>query len=368
MEVKQIYGIVNEAAAQSIGSDAIKAIDTNSFVALGQQVLSSNDNVEGFNNTLVMRIARTVISFRKYQSRLKPIVFDDIRWGGIAQKIKAEMPEAVEDDAYELVDGESIDMYVIRKPKFSQKFFVNTTPYSFFATIQRFQLKRAFLSPEKFGAFLAALYGEIQNKIDLTFENLGYLTMGNYMANAKDTQIINLVTKYNTESNENVTPGPGALFNPAFLRYAVAQMNLYSLRMEDMSKLYNDGTETRHTPKKYQIFAAVADFVEYMRTVVQWEAFHSEYVEKKTSIVVPRWQSPDKPMSIKVTDSAGTEKNIDNIVGFIYDRDALGVYRKEQEVLTTPVNARGRYTNTFYHEEHMWFNDMSENGLIFTLN
>lgn len=368
MATTQIYTLVNEVNSQIMGEKAIAAVDTNSFVSLGQQVLSSQDNVENFTNTLVERIARTIISYRMYNSRLKPIVFDDIRWGAIVQKLKVEMPEAIEDEAYDLVDGESVDMYIIKKPKVHQKFFVTRTPYSFFITIQRWQLKRAFLSEAAMGSFISAVFGEVQNKLELTFESLGYLAMDNFIANVTPAQTINLVTMYNAAAGKTVPTGEGALFDGDFLRYAISTMNKYAFRMESMGSLYNAEGYTRHTPMAYQRFVAITDFIEAMKSVVQWQAFHEQYVSKAATIEIPHWQSAQSPLDINVTDKNGTATTINNIVGFIHDRDALGTYRKEEETLTTPVNARGRYTNTFWHEEQMWFNDLSENALVFTLN
>ena len=52
----------------------------------------------------------------------------------------------------------------------------------------------------------------------------------------------------------------------------------------------------------------------------------------------------------------------------IHDRDALGVYKIDEDVLTTPVNAAGAYYNTYWHEKQLRFIDLSENIVIFTLN
>lgn len=367
MAATQIYTIVNEINSQRMGEKAIAVVDTNSFISLGNEILSSQDNTEGFLNTLVQRIAFTIVSYRLYQSILSPIVFGEIEWGAIVQKIKVEMPEAVADDAYDLVDGQSVDMYIVKKPKVHQKFFVNTTPYSFFVTIQRWQLRRAFTSESAFGAFISAIFGEIRNKLELTFESLGYLAIDNFIANVKTPQTVNLVSMYNSATSKTLT-AQTALFDNAFLRFAISTMNKVAFRMRTMSKVYNAEGYERHSPLADQRFLTMVDFNEAMKSVVQYEAFHTEYVSKVSNIVLPHWQNAESPFDIDVTDESGTETKISNIIGFIHDRDALGIYRKEQEVLTTPVNARGRYTNTFYHEEQMWFNDPSENGVVFTLN
>lgn len=372
METNQIYSLVNKIAKETIGSDAIDATDTSSLVALGNLVLSSSANTENFMNALVQRIGRTIISYRKYTSKLRGLVKDDMEWGAIVQKIKVSMPEMIEDKSYDLEDGKSVDMYVVQKPKAKQKFFAIRTPYSMFITMQEWQLKEAFTSASTMGSFISAIFGEVQNALELGIENLGRLTMANYMALTGDSQRIHLLSDYN-EIMGTTLNADQAKMNEAFLRYAIGQMNLYSNRLENMSVLYNTEGEVRHTPKSAQVFAILDEIEMLMQTQVQYAAFHDQYVKREANISVPYWQGASNPYGIELTvqdseKSSTKGVSMNNIIGFLFDRDALGTYRQEESVLTTPVNARGRYANTFWHEKQLWFNDLSENGIIFCLD
>lgn len=376
MEVNQIYELVNAIAKQTMGETAIEATDTATLVALGDTILSSTLMTEGFMNTLVERIGRTIVSFRKYSSQLAPIIKDDMEWGAIVQKIKVEMPEVIEDATYSLEDGKSVDMYIVRKPKAKQKFFAIRTPYSCYVSIQQKQLKAAFLNPTAMGSFISAVFGEIRNKLELSIENNSRLCIANFMALTGASQQINLVSMYNAIKGTNIT-AESALYDEGFLRYAIGQMNMYSKKMRTMSTLYNKEKFVRFTPDDSQMFGLINEFQTAMETQVQYAAFHDDYVKKGANIEVPYWQSAQNPydISLKVRDGSEADGSIKkkaveikNIIGFLFDKEALGSYRHEEEVLTTPVNARGRYANTFWHEDQMWFNDLSENGIIFTLN
>ena len=368
MDTQQLFGIVNDVAKQTMGNEDIDVVDTASLVALGDSVLSSTTNTEAFLNTLVQRIGKTIISYRPYSSKLTLLDVGDMEFGQIMQKTKTQMPIAIQDDTYNLVDGESLDMYVVSKPEVHQKLFVKRTPLAFMKTFQTKPLKEAFLSAEAMGNFVASIFGEIRNAIELSQENLGRLTMANYMANASEQQIYNLVTMYNDTHTDTVTAGEKALQNEAFLRYALQVMKNVAYGMETMSELYNDGTEQRHTPRELQRIASIIQFRSALETNVDYAAFNESYVKLTSDIIVPYWQAAKSPFDIEVTDEEGNEKTIENVVAFIHDRDALGTYRKEEEVLTTPVNARGRYYNTYYHIDNLYFNDYSENGVVFTLN
>ena len=374
MDTNQIYELVNDVALQTMGESALQASDTASLVAMGNAVLSSSSNTEAFIDTLVQRIGRTMISYRPYKSQLGLMAVSDMTMGAIMQKIKVKMPSAVEDVTTQLIDGQSIDQYIISKPKATQKLFVKRTPYTFFITIQKKWLREAFTSEVAMGSFITAIYGEVENALELSQENLARLCMANFMAtiSTSTNRVINLVTEYNTLKDASLDED-NALLDEGFLRYALGRMNNISKKMKTMSVLYNDGTETRHSPEGDQRFVSLVDFQTALETQVQWAAFHEQYVKKQNGIEVPYWQAAQSPMNIDLIiegDDAEQEESttLSNIVAFIHDRDALGTYRKEVEVATTPLNARGMYTNQFWHMNDLYFNDISENGVIFTLN
>lgn len=374
MDTNQIYSIVNDVCEQTMGESALAATDTASLVAMGNAILSSSTNTEAFIDTLVQRIGRTMISYRPYKSKLGLMAVSDMTMGAIMQKIKVKMPEAVEDVTTQLVDGQSIDQYIVSKPKATQKLFVKRTPYTFYITIQKKWLREAFTSETAMGSFISAIYGEVENKLELSQENLARLCMANFMAtiSTDGNRVINLVTLYNSASGESVSAAD-ALINEKFLRFALGIMNNVSRKMETMSVLYNDGSETRHSPASDQRFVSIIDFQTALETQVQWAAFHDKYVQKQNGIEVPYWQAAQTPYNIDLViegDDAEQEESttLSNIVAFIHDRDALGTYRKEVEIATTPLNARGLYTNQFWHMNDLYFNDITENGVIFTLN
>ena len=369
MNTTQLYEIVNDVAKQSMGTEDISVLDTSSLIAFGDSVLSSQTNTEAFLNTLVQRIGKTIISYRPYTSKLSLLDVGDMEFGQIMQKTKTQMPVAIEDDTYNLVDGESLDMYVVSKPEVHQKLFVKRTPLAYMKTFQTKPLKEAFNSEEAMGNFIASIFGEIRNAIELSQENLGRLTMASYMANAAQNQVYPLVTLYNTATGSTVPTGPDALLVNEFLRFALMKIKNVCYKMETMSTLYNDGTEQRHTPRELQRVVSLVDFLTALETQVEYAAFHENYVKMASGIEVPYWQAEKSPFDIQVTgEDSEDEKTLSNVVAFVHDRDALGTYRKEEEVLTTPVNARGRYYNTYYHIDNLYFNDLSENGAVFTLN
>ena len=382
MEVNQVYPIVNSVFKQMTGREDIQAVDTASLVAMGSTIENLGQK-DLWLNTLDRRIGYTIDGYRVYNNKFSDLNRNQIEWGAIVQKITSEMPEAVYDKMPDVgkMDGQSVDHYIINNPKVHQRLFDKETPYSFFITIQDKYLKEAFLSSSAMAAFINQIFGKVQNKIEFTNEELARMCVANFILNLKNYQHYHLVSMYNATGPAVSVTTQTARYDADFLRWATGIMNNVSAKMESMSALYNSDGFTRFTPKKNQKFYMIADFLTMLETVVSYAAFNPQYVTARADILLPYWQASkniNDPTSwesittIKgtVTDSKGThvEKTLNNLIGVLFDYDALGTFREEQMVLTTPVNARAAYYNTFWHENQLWFNDMSENGVAFFLD
>lgn len=370
MDTNQIYELVNSVTAQAFGNTDIVATDATGLVSLGNMVLDSAQATECFVNTLVQRIGRTIYHYRAYRNKLQGIIIEsDMEWGAILQKIEVELPDAVTDDAYDLVDGESVDPWIISKPKTHQKLFVGRNPFMFKITISRKLLKEAFLSESAMGGFISVIFGKVRNMIEASYEDLARTAICAAVAEgAGNRNRINLRTMYNQETGQTIS-GAAALHDKDFLAWTVGRINLYSDYLTDMSSLYNDGSTETFTPKEDQRLTVLSSFQRSLETVTQYQAFHDGYVKLNNYDVINFWQSAQKPDRIQTTKiSDGSAFSQQNIVAVLHDRDAVGVYQIEEEVLTTPVNARGLYYNTFYHIMKNMFLDTSENIITFTLN
>lgn len=371
MNTNQIYGLVNSVASQALGSSAIAAVDATGLVSLGDAVLSSATNTENFVNTLCQRIGRTIYHYRAYRNKLRGIILEnDMEWGAILQKIDMELPAAVNDDAYDLIDGQSIDPWIIAKPSVSQKLFVGRNPYMFKITISRKTLKEAFLSESAMGSFISFVFGKIRNMIEVSYEELARTALVSAIAETSgSTREVKLLTEFNAERGTSLTYQQ-AIGNSVFLNYCVGQFNLYRDYLTDMSELYNDGTTATFTPYEDQRLTVLSKFERVLQTTSQYAAFHDQYVKFENAYdSVNFWQAAQDIDSIsakKISDQ--TDVTLDHVVAVLHDRDAVGVYQQDEEVLTTPVNARGLYYNTFYHIMKNMFLDTSENIVVFTLN
>lgn len=387
LTAKQIYSIVNEVAAQAMGKNDISVIDNAGLIALGNTVLGNDATKNNFINALTDRIGRTIVSFRAYHSHFPDFERDSIEWGNILQKLKIAMPDAEEDQSYNLLDGTSVDQYKINKAKVNQLLFTTESPWQTHITVHLEEMEKAFVDSTSMGAFISGMFGEVQNRIELAMEELSMNCVNNYVAEIikektkKPSRIINLVTEYKDKTGVDHTTKPlNALDDEEFLKYFVRRVNSLSSVFEYMtSNIYNDtaiyngavtsGAYSRHTPKSQQRMMLFIDLVNALKTNINSKAFNMEQVAIDIPFnTVPFWQSLQSPSSINVTPaSGGTAVEESLVMGILYDREAMGTFKKKYKSLTSPVNAAGQYYNVFYHMITMYYNDLTENAVIFLL-
>lgn len=388
LTAKQIYTIVNEVASQAMGSKLISVVDNADLIALGNTILGSDATKNNFINALTDRIGRTIVSFRAYHSHFPDFERDAIEWGNILQKLKIAMPDVEEDQSYNLVDGKSVDQYKINKANVNQLLFTTETPWQTHITVHLDSLEKAFVDSNAMGAFISGMFGEVQNRIELAMENLSMDCVNNYMAeiftSQEDTsqRVVKLVTEYKDKTGVDHTETPTeALNDEEFLKYVVRRINTISTTMEYMTHgTYNtapDGTTstkgyTRHTPKSEQRMMLFIDLVNALKTNINSKAFNMEQVAIDIPFqTVPFWQSMKTPSSIFIKPASGqgedTGVNESLVMGILYDREAMGTFKKKYKSLTSPVNAAGQYYNVFYHMITMYYNDLTENAVVFQL-
>lgn len=382
----QIYSIVNEVASQAMGTTPITVVDNTGLVALGSTVLGSDATKNNFINALTDRIGRTIVSFRAYHSHFPDFERDSIEWGNILQKLKIGMPDAEEDQSYNLEDGTSVDQYKINKAMVNQLLFTSETPWQTHITVHLDELEKAFIDSNAMGAFISGMFGEVQNRIELAMENLSMDCVNNYIGElftrktTSPNRVINLLTEYKEKTTTDYTDKPeDALDDESFLKYVVRRINSISSTMEYMTNGYYNATTgfvtgenakayTRHTPKSEQKLMLFIDMVNALKTNMNSKAFNMEQVAIDIPFTtVPFWQSLQKPSGIHIKTASGTEVETSLIMGVMFDREAMGTYKKKYTSLTTPINAAGKYYNVFYHMITMYFNDLTENGVIFLL-
>lgn len=376
-KVEQIYTLVNETAKESMGEKkAIAVKDVSTLIALGDSVLASNTDTENFLNTLVDRIARTVFSVRQYESDTEGMVRHPFEFGCIVQKIYVDLPEAKENNSWEIgKDGYTPVFAPVIKPTAKQKLFNGITTWEVDVTIPDYMLRTAFTNETSMATFIDAIFTAMDNMMTLALENNANLTRASFIARkihgAKPCGAINLLHEYNTLTNASLTVET-ALMNAEFLAWASRSINLWVKRMSKMSVLFNEENYKRHTPKDKLVVNLLQDFTSACDTFLGANTFHDELVKLPMYDSVAYWQgagtsfefNDTSAINIKIDETTTVAKT--GIIGVIYDYEAMGVTLNERRS-TSERNNHDEYTNYYNKANIGYFNDMSENGIVFYL-
>ena len=375
-KVEQIYTLVNETATESMGEKAIAVKDVSSLIALGDSVLSSASDTENFLNTLVDRIARTVFSVRRYETDTEGMVRHPFEFGCIVQKIYVDMPEAKQNNSWEIgKEGYTPVFAPVIKPTAKQKLFKGITTWEVDVTIPDYMLRNAFLNETSMATFIDAIFTAMDNMITLALENNANLTRASFIARklkgGKPCGAINLLHEYNTITSASLTVET-AMMNAEFLAWASRAINLWVKRMSKMSVLFNEEGYKRHTPKDKIVVNLLQDFTSACDTFLGANTFHDELVKLPMYDSVAYWQGAGESfdfndtsaIKVKIDESNTIEKK--GIIGIVYDYEAMGVTLNERRS-TSERNNHDEYTNYYNKANIGYFNDMSENGIVFYL-
>lgn len=372
MEVKQIYEVVNSIAEQALGMQALTPTDT-SFVSVGNEVLKSDTNKDAWYKVLLDKIGRTVMSMRTYTANGAELKREPIEWGVILQKIAIPLPKATTNHSW---NGQSVTAKnpfekALLTPK--QKLFTLISTWEVDATIPDVQLKTAFTSPEAMGAFIDGIFTAVYNSLEVSYENTANLCRATFIARKSKSNntnaYINLLNAYNTETNKALTVET-CMYDADFLKYCSMMINLYTTRLETMSTLFNDDDLERHTPKDMQVVNVLADFAARLDAYLQSDTFHNELTKLPNYKPVPYWQGSGTSYSfadtskISVNYDGVNDVEVNGVVAVVYDREAMGVTVDNKRTKSI-YNPREEYTNYFYKADMGFYNDMSENGVVF---
>lgn len=372
--VKQIYSILNDVAKQTFGTSAISVVDTASFVSLGNAILKSDTDTENFLNKLTDRIAKTVYSVRNYSGVNKNMLRENFEYGAIVQKIHVSMPEAKQNNAWEIgTDGYTPTYAPVIKPVVSQKLFNKIATWEIDVTIPDFMLKTAFLNETSMATFIDAIFTAMNNAMQICHDNNANLIRANFIGNIlhknKSTQAINLLHDYNTLTNANLTVS-NCLRDIDFLKYATMQINLWTKRMGVMSTLFNDDGNTKFTDKENLVIDVLQDFASATATFLEADTYHKELVSLPMYNEVAYWQGSGQTfafddtskINVKIDGTNTVEKS--GIIAVAYDYLAIGTTINQPRT-TTERNNKDEYTNYYNKANIGCFNDLGENGIVF---
>lgn len=387
MKVTQIYEIMNTVTKEILGKSDIVLEDLSNIVDVGKAILDASA-VDNYVKALVDQVGKLVFVDRVYRGSAPSVLMDAWEYGSIVEKIQMDMPEATENESWDLVDKQTYNQDMFYKPSVSVKFFNNKTTFEIPCSFTELQVKESFQNATQLNSFTSMIYNAIDKSMTVKTDALIMRTINNFTAATISTdygeeslnsksgkRAINLLYLYNHEHGEELKPEE-AIKNPEFLRYATATINLTAERMKRISTNFNMGGKERFTPEDMMHIVMLADFQRYAEVYLYSGVgqFNDKNLRLPEAETVPYWQGQGvsyqfgstSKINVKAALENGQKKEVEatGILAVIFDRDALGVTNFNRRV-TSHYNAKAEFYNNWYKMDAGYFNDFNENFVVF---
>lgn len=376
---------LNSIIAQATGVSDIGVLGNVNFMSVATTALGVAP--DALLNAISQVISRTIFSIRPYNRKFAGLFVDNMKWGNHVRKINIGDKDWENNVSYDLVDGQSIDADIVSKPDILQTNFYGQCVYSKHYTIFRDQLNIALQNEEEFERFYTMLVQNTMDMIEQCHENTARATIANLIGGkvkGDATNVIHLVTEYNDvtglELNSDTVKKPEN-FVP-FYKWAFSRIKTISGFFTERSLQYHVNITKhnimRHTPVQNQRLYLYTPEMNNVESSVFSSVFNEQYLKMMDYEGVNFWQSIKTPMGINVkaryidangtaiADATGTATS--NIFGILMDEEAAGITTYGARTATTPYNARGEYMNVWWHFNDRYWNDFTENAVVFLLD
>lgn len=393
MEVKQIYTLINSVSGEVLGRTDIVTDDLTGIVDLGTEVFNQNA-VDNYVKSLVNHIGKVIFVNRPYAGKVPSVLMDAWEFGSVLEKISADVPEAEENDTWDLTDGQTYSQDVFHKPTVTAKFFNSKVTFEVPVSITERQVKESFSNAAQLNGFISMIYAAVEKSMTIKADALIMRTINNMVAetvladavafggtagnltgatlsSASTARCVNLLKLYNDKTGA-ATPltAAKAITDSDFIRFASYVMGTYADRLQSISTVFNVGGKERFTPKDMLHVVLLSDFAKAAQTYLYSDTFNRGDVLLPQAETVPFWQGSGQNYEfastshINVKESGGKAVEISGVLGVMFDRDALGVSNLDRRV-TTNYNAKAEFFNNYYKFDAGYFNDTNENFVVF---
>lgn len=388
MEMQQVYQLANDVTTELLGKSDLVQEDLSNVVDLGKE-LFDNTSYDKFTKSLVDHIGKVRFVDRTYEGTSNTLIRNDWEYGAVLEKITGRtLPEAVENESWELTDGASYDQNVFKKPDVSSKFYNKRTTFEVDLSVADKQVRSAFSSANQLNNFFTMLSNDVDKSLTVKIDELGNRTINNLILQTINSEFplvnnnnysgmsgvkaVNLLYLFNQTFSKSLT-ATMAFFDPDFNKFASLYILRYVDRMKKMSSLFNVGELPRFTPKRLQHLILHTDLASASDIYLQSDTYHNELTRLPEHETTPYWQGSGTSYDFSSTGTvkatieveAGTKAiTASGIIGVLFDHEAAGLNQIERRV-TSHRNDKAEFTNFFYKEDCGYFNDLNENAVVF---
>lgn len=299
----------------------------------------------------------------------------DTEWGNMVQRLAISGMKPVDPKFHGLQDGQSVDHYIVRKPKVEERFFSQNFDFQNFFTLQDFQIKQILQSEFGMDQITSGIVAQMEN----SYQKQRYLNELEALSAGINSTDFPLQTNQVLEMDSWTAAG---VTDAELLGFIQSVKNLVAnMTLSPSTSAYNAGKFETAINTDDLVLLVRPEILTAIQTRLMVGAFNKEDltlpVEVKPILnfgglrpyfgdtddypLFPHYNSLGETDGWALTAGGDKEKELDdpavryadtndNVLGVLIQKGAI--FTTEQngvQMLPTPVNARGVYTNYFFN-------------------
>ena len=351
MRVQQIHELMNKSVGEVLGKQEVVKEDLSNIVDVGKEVIES-DNVDNYVKKLVNHIGKVIFDDRVYKGNVPSVLMDSWEFGSVLEKISADIPQAYENDSWQLEDGKQYNQDVFYQPKVSAKFFNSKVTFEVPVSFTEIQVKESFSNREQLNGFLSMIFNAVEKAMTIKLDNLVMKAINNMTAETlvhdlttesgldlsqTGVKAINLLKLFNEKQGTSLT-AEQSYKDPEFIRFASYIISLQKDRMTKISTLFNAGGKERFTPADELSIVLLSDFASASDIYLNSDVYHNEMTALPNHETVPYWQGSgtgygfNDVSKISVKTAGNKDVTTSGILGVMFDTQAVGVANLDKQI------------------------------------
>lgn len=387
-----ILNVTKQAVAEVTGVSDIAATGLNvtALADIGEKIgvdpvtgeVTNTATADLFFKSLLSQVGKVVVDTRAYVAQLPSLFVDPTEWGLISEYIKIDLADVMVDEMwnangfipYTAAGGPAEAQriagiaYGCYKPAVNAKIFKKAKGVMVALTVAREQMFTAFSGVAQYEQFVAGLFNAVENTLQLKAEVYALMTVSAGIATADhNNNVVHLLTDYANETGKTPPSNASkALSDNTFMAYALKRISETRDYLKRMTVDYNNHqTVTFSSDSRLILLSAFSSAAKFG---VRANTYNEELLGIGDYDRVASWQAvttSNGPRPYDITTASEiilaanaadeiygtttqTPKTISNVIGVLYDRQAMGVTLDKRKV-TSNYSAPTDTTNYFYH-------------------
>ena len=395
------YSLVNAAYKQAVGSEAVNTLTLDDFADSGVAYASLSAGRDKFVKALIDQVVNFYSDYSYKNNYNDPYYVESRRYANIVQMLSAKAPEVQESHAWKNLapyDDQgttkkvTIGTYEVNPPIVDSVYYTKTISWELPIAITEEQLVDAFKSGEELRGFVDWIFVVVENALIQHREDMNAANRNAFIADkilyaggvgAQGIHVVNLLTEYNAQRGKSIATVAAFMADPEAMRFASAQMLLYTKYLKKQSTLFNTRGLVKFVPEGRLVTEINSAFESALFETAYSDTYHDEMVRLSEYYSTPYWQgfgvnaaagesTPatyaagfDQVTKIDVSVAAG-DVSKSGIVALMADKYAI-MHTIRNERVASQYFSMENITLYAYQNRDAYMENLGQNAVVFTV-